>query len=95
MLRSLFGLLAINGQKTHAEAETQTEQSCGASRFPPLGPSTAIWVEVTKVPFRMAGIFAGEEPLNHGRLSFLWVDKTRGTINKLKYNILKVKFHLR
>ena len=89
MLRSLFGLLAINGQKVQTEAGTQTEQSCSvASRFPPLGPSTAIWMEVTKVPFKMAGIFAGDEPLNRGRISFLWVEKTQG-INKIMNHIWK------
>ena len=79
MLRSLFGLLAINGQDTRRDAETQTNQSCDRTeKFPPLGPTTSIWVEVRKVPFKMAGIYAGDEPLNEGRLSFLWVMKTKG-----------------
>ena len=87
MLRTLYGLLAINSQAETRDAETSTsdrEYRTASGIFPELGYKSSLWIEVQKIPFKTVGIFSGDGPIREGRIVYLWVFKTKGKNKVIK-----------
>ena len=46
--------------------------------FPSLEKNQSIWILTSRIKWKTVGIIPGDNPINKGRIAFMWVKRVRG-----------------
>ena len=76
MIQALTGhRMVLNEQRP---AENPRKGQTNKPRFPKLETRQSIWILTSRIRWKTVGIIPGDNPINKGRIAFMWVKKVKG-----------------
>ena len=81
MFRRIFQILTgyRAGSKNEPQPiENRRGDKPNKPKFPDLEISQSIWILTSRIKWKTVGIVPGDNPINKGRIAFMWVKRVRG-----------------
>ena len=81
----MFGRIfqTLTGYRTSPESEprpieNRRKDKPNRPRFPDLEIGQSVWILTSRIKWKTVGVIPGNNPINKGRIAFMWVKRVRG-----------------